>query len=57
VQHHNQRHDPLHRNLQLCSWRTDLRVLGSVAARQEGKPAEHADCKQVEESDEHERRA
>ena len=27
VQHHNQRHDLLHRTLQLCSWRTDLRVL------------------------------
>jgi hypothetical protein len=35
----------------------DLRVFGRVAARQEGKPAEHADYEQVDESDEHERRA
>jgi hypothetical protein len=27
VQHHNQRHDLLHRNPQSCSWRTDLGVL------------------------------
>jgi hypothetical protein len=35
----------------------DLCVLGGVTARQEGKPAEHADDEQVKEPDEHERRA
>jgi hypothetical protein len=35
----------------------DLHILGGVAARQEGQPAEHADYEQVDESDEHERRA
>ncbi len=35
----------------------DLHVLGCVAARQEGQPAKHADCEQVDESDEHDRRA
>ena len=35
----------------------DLYVLGGVAARQQGKPAERADYEQVDESDEHERRA
>jgi hypothetical protein len=35
----------------------DLRVLGSITARQKRQPAEHADHEQVGEADEHERRA
>jgi hypothetical protein len=50
VQHHNQRHDLLHRNLQLCSWRTDLRVLGAIGAGQQGEPAEQAQHRQIGES-------
>ena len=32
MQHHNQHHDPLHRNLQLYSWRTDLGELATSSA-------------------------
>ena len=35
----------------------DLRVLGSVTARQEHHPAEHPDHEEVNETDQHERRA
>ena len=35
----------------------DLRVLGSVTARQEHHPAEHPDHEEVNETDKHERRA
>jgi hypothetical protein len=35
----------------------DLRVLGGVAARQQRRPAEHPDHEQVDEANEHERRA
>jgi hypothetical protein len=46
---------PQHRDL--VAEDQDLYVLGGVAARQQGKPAERADYGQVDESDEHERRA
>jgi hypothetical protein len=35
----------------------DLRVLGGVTSRQEHQPAEHPDHEQVDETNEHERRA
>ena len=35
----------------------DFRVLGGMAARQERQPAEHPDHEQIDEADEHERRA
>jgi hypothetical protein len=35
----------------------DLRVLGGVAASQERQPAGHPDHEQVDETDQHERRA
>ncbi len=35
----------------------DLRVLSSVTARQQHQPAEHPDHEQVDEANEHERRA
>jgi hypothetical protein len=35
----------------------DLGILGSVSARQEHEAAEHPDHEQVDETDEHERRA
>jgi hypothetical protein len=35
----------------------DLCVLGGVAARQKRQPAEHSDHEQVDEADQHERRA
>jgi hypothetical protein len=35
----------------------DLRVLDSVTARQQREPAEHPDHEEVDEADEHERRA
>jgi hypothetical protein len=35
----------------------DLRVLGGVTTRQEHQPAEHPDHEQVDEANEHERRA
>jgi hypothetical protein len=46
---------PQHRDL--VAKNQNLRVLGRVAVHHEGKPAEQADYEQVDESDEHERRA
>ena len=46
---------PQHRDL--VAKNQELRVLGSVAARQEGQPAAHTDHEQVYESHEHDRRA
>ena len=57
VQHHNQRHDPLHRNPQLCSWRTDLRVLRCLAPAKQDQPAEHPDRDQIQQTRRHEPRS
>ena len=48
--HHNQGHDLLHRNPQLCSWRTRLRVLRRQAPAQQDQPAEHPDHEQVQQT-------
>ena len=57
VQHHNQRHDLLHRTLQLCSWRTDLRVLRCLAPAKQDQPAEHPDRDQIQQTRRHEPRS
>jgi hypothetical protein len=46
---------PQHRDLMARN--QDLRVLSGVAARQQRQPAEHLDHEQVDETDQHERRA
>ena len=46
---------PQHRDL--VAQHKDLRVLGGITARQEHQPAKHPDHEQVDETDQHERRA
>ena len=41
----------------LMAQHEDLPILGGVTARQEHQPAEYPDHEQVDEADEHERRA
>ena len=43
--------------LDLMAENQDLRVLRGVAARQQPQPAEHPDHEEVDETDQHERRA
>lgn len=46
----SQRHDLLHRDPQSCSWRTDLRTLGTAGSLEQGKPAEHPQHREVDKS-------
>lgn len=49
--------DPPPQYRDLMAKHEDLRVLGGITAGQEHQPAEHPDHEQVDEANEHERRA